>query len=84
MPEIITAHPDIVRKVLESVEGIDCTSPLRPDILTECPNESFCKVTGKKSGGELCIYDVKDMDKSKQIRKVIKKHGNMLQRLGLI
>jgi hypothetical protein len=49
MPEILTKHPEMVLQVLNS-QGAQCGTGAAPKILTRCPPEKFCKL----SGGELC------------------------------
>ena len=62
MPEILTKHPDIVMKVLKS-QGAQCGTGAKPKILTKCPAENFCTLTG----GELCVYGTSDVGKMTQL-----------------
>jgi hypothetical protein len=62
MPELLTKHPEIVKKVLAS-EGAQCGTGARPQILTKCPPEKFCKL----AGGELCIYGPGELTSMSQL-----------------
>ncbi len=70
MPELLTKHPDIVKKVLQGTPGVVCgRGPRR--ILEQCPLEWFCRLPT----GELCIYgpdnwpEMTQMDPSKLPRR---------------
>ncbi len=63
MPEILTKHPKIVKKILENTHKIYCAKGYKKQILKNCPNNSFCSLPT----GELCIYDYKNIDKMTQL-----------------
>ena len=72
MPEILTKHPDIVKKILKNTGKIKCNKNINKQILKNCPNNSFCALPT----GELCIYDYKNINKMTQINaKNIVKHS---------
>ncbi|MGE3547634.1 MAG: hypothetical protein AB7L28_27155, partial [Kofleriaceae bacterium] len=62
MPEILTKHPEIVKKVLVS-EGAQCGAGSTPKILTKCPKEKFCTL----AGGEICIYGPSELGEMNQL-----------------
>ncbi len=62
MPEVLTKHPDVVLKVLES-GGARCGDGLPQKILTKCPQEVFCALPG----GEMCVYGVADFGAMTQL-----------------
>jgi hypothetical protein len=62
MPEVVTQYPQIVRKLLRQ-EGIACGEGESPQILTACPSENFCSL----SGGELCVYGLGEVPQMTQI-----------------
>lgn len=62
MPEILTKHPEIVLQVLKS-QGAQCGTGAAPKILTRCPPEKFCKL----SGGELCVFGPEELSKMTQL-----------------
>lgn len=64
MPEIISKHPEIVIKVLES-QGAKCGDGIKPKILTKCAPEKFCKL----DGGELCVFGQNEVAKTTQLDK---------------
>ncbi len=63
MPEVLTLHPEIVKKVLASA-GIKCGTGMAKRILKDCPNSSFCSLPG----GELCIYGLNNQKKMTQFK----------------
>ena len=64
MPEILTKHPKIVKKILNNTKVVKCGKPKpKKRILTQCPDDSFCSLPT----GELCIYDYKNVNKMTQI-----------------
>lgn len=64
MPEVLTKHPEVVLKVLES-GGARCGDGLPQKILTQCPQEAFCALPG----GEMCVYGVADFGAMTQLDK---------------
>lgn len=62
MPEILTKHPDIALRVLES-QGARCGDGIAPKILTHCPREKFCVL----DGGELCVYGANELGQMTQL-----------------
>ncbi|MDB4956673.1 MAG: hypothetical protein JWO36_4242 [Myxococcales bacterium] len=62
MPEILTKHPDIVIKVLES-QGAQCGTGAKPKILTKCPPDKFCTL----AGGELCVFGSRELGQMTQL-----------------
>ncbi len=63
MPEILTKHPKIVKKILENTGKIHCGKGNKKQILKKCPNNSFCSLPT----GELCIYDYKNINQMTQL-----------------
>lgn len=64
MPEILTKHPDVVFQVLES-QGARCGDGIKPKILTRCPTEKFCTL----SGGEFCVFGAQEIDRMTQLSR---------------
>ncbi len=64
MPEVLTKHPDVVKKVLESA-GAQCGKGLPQKILTACPPDAFCALPG----GETCVYGVAQVGQMTQIQR---------------
>ncbi|MGE0547409.1 MAG: hypothetical protein AB7O24_32860 [Kofleriaceae bacterium] len=64
MPEILTKHPEIVKKVLVS-EGAQCGTGATAKILTKCPKEKFCSL----AGGEICIYGPSELADMNQLTR---------------
>ena len=62
MPEILTKNPELVLHLLNEV-GAKCGKDEKPLILTKCPPESFCSL----SGGELCVYGLNNVSSMTQI-----------------
>jgi hypothetical protein len=62
MPEQLTKHPEVTLQVLRSA-GAQCGEGAPQDILTKCPEKSFCKLPG----GELCVFGLGDASKMTQI-----------------
>ena len=62
MPEVLTKHPGVVLKVLES-GGARCGDGLPQEILTRCPQEAFCALPG----GEMCVYGIADFGAMTQL-----------------
>jgi hypothetical protein len=65
MPEILTKHPDIVIKVLESA-GAKCGDGVPQKILTQCPSTQFCALPK----GEICVYGTQNISSMTQIKPV--------------
>jgi hypothetical protein len=61
MPNIYTAHPDIVLRVLQEA-GMQCGIAAKR-ILTDCPTERFCAVQGDQLYGEICVRNVEEITK---------------------
>jgi hypothetical protein len=62
MPEQLTKHPEVTLQVLKSA-GAQCGAVAKPEILTACPAERFCKLPG----GEICVYGLADATRMTQI-----------------
>lgn len=65
MPEQLTKHPEVTLQVLRSA-GAKCAEGAPQDILTSCPTERFCKL----SGGEICVFGLNDASKMTQITSI--------------
>lgn len=65
MPEVMTKHPDIVIKVLESA-GAKCGEGLPQKILKQCPVDQFCVLPK----GEICVYSTQQLTNMTQIKPV--------------
>lgn len=63
MPEQITKYPDVTMQVLQSA-GARCAEGIEPNILTQCPEERFCRMPG----GEVCIYGIGQIPQMTQIK----------------
>jgi hypothetical protein len=64
MPEVITKHPEVVKEVLASA-GARCGAGEPQKILTSCPRERFCAL----SGGEICVYSEKELREMTQLSR---------------
>ena len=62
MPEVLTKYPEVVLQVLKS-QGAQCGPANKPKILTRCPPERFCSL----SGGELCVYGTSEISQMTQL-----------------
>ena len=51
VPELLTKNPAEVLELLRS-QGAQCGVGIRPEVLTGCPQDRFCKL----QDGELCVY----------------------------
>ena len=73
MPQLVTAHPELVKKMLSELnQQIKCgqTGSIKR-ILCDCPDVDFCSLPN----GEFCIYSVKNMQKASQIRKALRNNS---------
>src|SRR5687768_12887207 len=64
MPELLTKHPDAALQVLKS-QGAQCGAAIKPKILTRCPPDKFCVL----SGGELCVYGPEELGQMTQLSR---------------
>ncbi len=64
MPEVVTRHPDVLRKVLEGA-GVQCGPGQPQKILTKCPPSQFCSTPT----GELCIYETGQVEQMTQLSR---------------
>jgi hypothetical protein len=62
MPEMLTKYPEVALQVLRS-QGAQCGGAHKAKILTKCPAERFCVL----SGGELCVYGVNEISQMTQL-----------------
>ena len=58
MPEILTKHPEIVKKILHESCGAQCGTGASQQILKSCPRRNFCAL----KTGELCVYGLDEID----------------------
>lgn len=62
MPEQISKYPKVTLQVLQSA-GARCGEGGQQQILTDCPPERFCAL----SGGEVCVYGLEQIPQMTQI-----------------
>jgi len=62
MPEILTAHPDIVKSMLTKT-GAKCSGNKKAEILRDCPQDSLCIIPNV---GEFCVLGTNEADKLTQ------------------
>jgi len=65
MPEVLTKHPKIVKKILNESGAAQCGVGARQKILKECPKENFCAL----KTGELCVYGLDEVETMTQFGK---------------
>lgn len=62
MPEVISKYPDVTLKVLRE-SGARCGEGEQQHILTNCPQERFCKLPT----GEVCVLGVNELHLAQQV-----------------
>jgi hypothetical protein len=62
MPQVLTKHPDIVLRVLQSAPKVRCGKEVQRKILKNCPGDRFCALPR----GEICVYGLADVDQMSQ------------------